>query len=324
MLAGLRIEVRSAHSAAPPSRVPGVPGDRPAGVAANDANSASSVRRNRDRGCAGFGVLGEGLKYVYCYGFLIEFMKNLTSTYIIRRLSELEMTAFGDVEFGRVFGLRGPQAHQVLHRLARTGLVHRIAPGRYVLGGPGEGAAMGQPFFLATRIVEPSYVGFWSALAYYGWTDQVPREVLVATTRRSGRRRIGRVAVRFVRLRPARFFGYTAVREGSLEFPLAEREKSIVDALLLPELCGGMELVAGALQEALPQLDRPKLEEYAVRTGVRSLASRLGHLLAASGADSEALVAARSRAYVKLDPRGPRRGRYDSRWRVIDNLPEGA
>jgi len=25
---------------------------------------------------------------------------------------------------------------------------------------------------------------------------------------------------------------------------------------------------------------------------------------------------------VKLDPRGPRRGRYDARWRVIDNLPE--
>jgi len=251
-------------------------------------------------------------------------MKNLTSTYILRRLTDLQMTSFRDEEFGRIFGLTRPQAYQVLHRLAGSGLVHRIAPGRYVVGGPGEGTALGQPFFLATRIVEPSYVGFWSALHYYGWTEQAPREVFVVNTRRSGRRTVERIAIRFVRLRPSRFFGYASARSGNVEFPVAEPEKAIVDSLLLPELCGGMELVAGALREALPGLERPKLEAYAARTAVRSLASRLGFLLARSGVESEALRTTRSAVYVKLDPRGPRRGRYDSRWRVVDNLAETA
>lgn len=251
-------------------------------------------------------------------------MKNLTSTYIVRRLTDLQMTSFRDEEFGRIFDLSLPQTYQVLHRLARSGLLHRIAPGRYVVGGPGEGAALGQPFFLATRIVEPSYVGFWSALHYFGWTEQAPREVLVANTRRSGRTRLGRTAVRFVRLRPSRFFGYAAVRTGTVEFPVAEPEKAIVDAFLVPALSGGIELVAAALREALPDLDQPKLEAYVTRMAVRSLASRLGHLLARSGVESEALHASCSAVYVKLDPSGPRRGRYDSRWRVLDNLREAA
>ncbi|HYM39068.1 MAG TPA: type IV toxin-antitoxin system AbiEi family antitoxin [Thermoplasmata archaeon] len=251
-------------------------------------------------------------------------MKNITSTYIIRRLAELQVTSFRDEEFSRLFGLTRTRGYQVLHRLVGSGLLHRIARGRYVVGGPGEGTALGQPFFLATRIVEPSYVGFWSALAYYGWTEQAPRVIFVATTRRSGRKVMGAVSVRFVRLRPSRFFGYAAVRQGNLEFPMAEPEKAIVDSLLLPEHSGGMELVASALREALPGLDRSKLESYAMRTGVRSLASRLGYLLERSGIASESLRPASSSVYVKLDPRGPRRGCYDSRWRVLDNLPEAA
>ncbi len=249
-------------------------------------------------------------------------MKNLTSTYITRRLADLQMTSFRDDEFARVFGIDRAGAYQVLHRLARSGLVRRLAPGRYVLDAPGGEPAAASPFFLATRIAEPSYVGFWSALHRYGWTEQAPREVLVATTRRSGRRRIGPVAVRLVRLRPARFFGYTTEREGRFEFPIAEREKAIVDGVLLPPLCGGMGIVAGALHEALSELDQDRLEAYAVRTGVRSVASRLGHLLAREGVAADPLLPARSAAYVRLEPRGPRRGRYDPRWRVIDNLPE--
>lgn len=249
-------------------------------------------------------------------------MKNLTSTYIFRRLAGLQMTSFRDEEFCRIFGLSRPRGYQVLHRLAASGLLHRVASGRYVVGSSGDGMAVGEPLFLATRIVEPCYVGFWSALHYYGWTEQAPRMVFIANTRLSGRRNVGTIAVRFVRLRPPRFFGYAAARQGNLEFPVAEPEKAIVDSVLLPELSGGMGLVAGALREAMPDLDRPKLEAYATRVAVRSLASRLGFLLARSGTESEALRTAASSVYVRLDPRGLRRGRYDSRWRIVDNLPE--
>jgi len=232
------------------------------------------------------------------------------------------MNAFDADEFARLFHLAPAQAYRVLHRLASAGVVKRLANGRYVFAGLGEAPILGQPFFLGTRLVEPSYVSFWSALHYYGWTEQAPRLVFVANTRLSRRRTVEAYAFRLVKLPPTRFFGYTLARERDVEFPIAEPEKAFLDSLYLPGHAGGMELVASALGEAEESLDLPRLEAYAAKMGVRSLASRLGHLLSRSGIESEALLRRASSVFVKLDPRGPRRGRYDARWRVIDNLPE--
>lgn len=248
--------------------------------------------------------------------------KKLTSIYISRTLSERGVEAFRDDEFARLFQLTQKRAHEVLHRLAASGIVRRLANGRYVFVGLGPSPAEAQPLYLGTRLVEPSYVSFWSALGYYGWTEQASRLVFLATARRSGRHSVGSFVFRFVRLRPSRFFGYAAVRDGELEFPVAEPEKAILDSLYLPDAAGGMGLVADALAEAAGGLDVPKLESYAARMGVRSLASRLGHLLARSGVRAEGLRPHASSVYVALDPTGPRRGKHDAAWKVIDNSAE--
>jgi len=160
------------------------------------------------------------------------------------------MDAFDDDEFARLFHLAPAQAYRVLHRLASAGALKRLANGRYVFAALGEAPILGQPFFLGTRLVEPSYVSFWSALHYYGWTEQAPRLVFVANTRLSRRRAVEAYAFRLVKLPPTRFFGYTLVRERDAEFPIAEPEKAFVDSLYLPGHAGGMGLVGSALGEA--------------------------------------------------------------------------
>src|SRR5437867_5640143 len=100
--------------------------------------------------------------------------QKLTTDYILRRLSRLGVTSFTTDEFRRLFRLDPPRAHQTLHRLARREVVHRLRHGGYVVAGPGDAEALGQPLFLGTRLVEPSYVAFWSALHFYGWTEQAP------------------------------------------------------------------------------------------------------------------------------------------------------
>ena len=248
--------------------------------------------------------------------------KNLTLTYISRSLAQWDVETFRDKEFARLFQLRPEQTYGVLHRLVSVGILRRLANGRYLFVGLSGSPAEAQPFYLGTRLVEPSYVSFWSALHYYGWTEQAPRMILFATTRVSGRRRVGSYSFRFVKLAPSRFFGYAAVRDGNLEVPLAEPEKAIVDSLYLPLTAGGMGLVASALPESLATLDVARLQSYAARMGTRSLVSRLGHLLARLGIDAEILLPRASSVYVKLDPHGSRRGRYDARWKVIGNLRE--
>lgn len=229
------------------------------------------------------------------------------------------MTAFDAAEFSRVLGLDRGKGPKVLRRLVAAGHVERVGRGAYVLADPSD-LSLGEPYFLGTRIVAPSYVSFWSALHVYGWTEQMPRQALFATTKRSRRTRVGAFSLRFVRLAPSRFFGYVAASQGSRAYPIAEPEKAILDSLYLPRYAGGMEEVGKALAEALPRLRVPLLAEYAAKMGSRSLCSRLGFLLERAGVDAGALRASSSRAFVKLDPEGARRGRFDGRWKVIDNL----
>src|SRR3990172_3232881 len=118
--------------------------------------------------------------------------KYLMTNYILRRLRTAGVTTLDAGEFRRLFDLPAPRA----------------------------------PLVLATRLVEPSYVSFWSALHFYGWTEQAPRQIQVANTRWSGRRRLDAYAFSLVRVAPRRFFGYALAREGEVEFPVAEPERS--------------------------------------------------------------------------------------------------
>lgn len=249
-------------------------------------------------------------------------MKKLATNYILRRLATLQVTSFSEEEFRRLFQLTSAQGYQVLHRLAAEGYLARIARGRYIVLGVAGSPAAAQPFYVGTRLVEPSYVSFWSALHYYAWTEQAPRLVSIATTKISTRWRVGAFRFRFVKLRASRFFGYALGAQGTVEFPVAEPEKAIVDALFLPQASGGTDLVASALAEAVTALDIAKLQRYGTRMASRSLASRLGYLLERSGVEAQGLLPDASSVYVKLDPRRPRRGQYNARWNILDNLPE--
>ncbi len=66
----------------------------------------------------------------------------------------------------------------------------------------------------------------------------------------------------------------------------------------------------GAVEDRLKGLDCGGDDYLPKPFDVRELRSRV-----------KALLRRRSSVFVKLDPRGPRRGRYDARWKVIDNLP---
>ena len=65
---------------------------------------------------------------------------------------------------------------------------------------------------LAAAAVEPSYVGWWSAASWHGFTTQKPMTVFVAVTRQTPPEVIEGSAVRFVKVTARKFFGYRALR----------------------------------------------------------------------------------------------------------------
>src|SRR5208282_848560 len=73
-----------------------------------------------------------------------------------------------------------PTARKVIRNLLRKGWLTRLVGGRYMVLPPEHGPEnLGEnnPIALAAAAVEPSYIGWWSAAAFHGFTKQKPMTV---------------------------------------------------------------------------------------------------------------------------------------------------
>jgi len=219
-----------------------------------------------------------------------------------------------------MFDLDQRQAYRLIARLRDKGLVDKVEKGKYLLLGLEPERVLSNPLFIASHLVAPAYVSYWSALHFYGFTEQVPLTIFVAATKKKRPVSFRNFRFRFATIKTAKFFGYRRGLMGDLPVVVADEAKAIVDSLDLPDYAGGVAEVAGTLQAALDTVDVETLIEYANRIGDNSLGSRLGYLLEAFGRSVEGLV--HSIGPVRLDPSRPRVGRIDTRWWVVVNVPE--
>ncbi len=261
----------------------------------------------------------------------MENIQKLTSNYIMRRLFESDLYYFSASTLATLLNVSRVQVYEILRRLRREGLVRSVEAGKYLLLGYQPERVLANPYFIATRLCHPAYLSYWSALHFYGLTEQVPRTVFVATTRQHRRLNFDGATFVFVHLAPHKFFGYQRESIGDLPVLVAEVEKALVDSLDQLRYAGGLSEVAKALYAARERVDLERLVEYANRMRNRSLCSRLGYLLEQFGQPTEGLDA--SPSPVLLDPskpiphkrrragtRGKAQRRYDARWRVWINV----
>lgn len=132
----------------------------------------------------------------------------------------------------------------VLYRLRKKGRVEEIEKGKYLLI-PARAGMKGSwsevPFLLAPHLIDVYYVGFWTALNYWGMTEQVPRTVFVAATKRKRDLEYGPTKFEFVTLAKNRFFGFVEEKAGGGKFNVSSKEKTVIDCLLYPRYCGGLD-----------------------------------------------------------------------------------
>lgn len=240
---------------------------------------------------------------------------------VARQLRRSDLMYFTPSLLADLLGLTPRQAYRLVARLKADGLVDEVEKGKYLLFGLEPEKVLSNPLYVASHLVTPSYVSYWSALHYHGYTEQVPLTAFVATTRKKRSVSYKGLRVHFVAIQPHKFFGYRREEVGDLPIVVADEAKAIVDSLDLPQYAGGIGEVAHALQTALGTVDVPTLIEYANRMENKSLGSRLGYLLEVSGRRVEGLV--HSASPVKLDPTRPRTGHTVARWQIVVNIPEG-
>jgi predicted transcriptional regulator of viral defense system len=252
--------------------------------------------------------------------------------FLVRALAQEGKLIFSTADAAR---LLGADARQVLHRLARKHWLLPLVRGLHALvpldvGVAGADAFALHGFVTASLLVEPYYIGFWSALNYHGLTEQIPRTIFVATTRAKHPVTVLSQECRFVRLSQPKFFGWQEVEIDGHPVQVSSAEKTVADCLDHPEHCGGIEIVARALYFSHREVEMAKVTAYAERMGNRTVLKRLGYILQRAHLLSRYAhllpSSAPSAGFTKLDPLSRREGRHDTRWGLLVNYdldPEG-
>jgi len=179
----------------------------------------------------------------------------------------------------------------ILNGLAHKNRIRRIERGRYLLipaRAGTEGHWAEHPWVVVPRLIDVYYVGFWTAMNFWGMTEQIPYTVFVATTKRKRGLEFGSQRYEFVTLSRKKFFGFVEARAGEKEsFNISSREKTIVDGLMHPEYCGGMVEVTKVMWNARREADWQAVLEMAERVEIDAVLKRLGYLLSVLGIEEK-------------------------------------
>jgi predicted transcriptional regulator of viral defense system len=215
-------------------------------------------------------------------------------------LKENKLSVFTVLDLSKLMKTKPADTHNLTKALKAKGAVGSFKRGVFYLKGTNE-------FLIGSSLNWPSYLSFRSALNYHGFTDQMPKTIYFASTRYHKPVE----NFRFVTLSPKRFFGY----EESNGFAIADKEKTIIDSLLMPRYSGGMKQLAAAFSEALASLNKKRLVDYALRMESRVVARRLGFLLEENDIRApKTLGEAIGKGIERLDPTQNRKNNYNRRW----------
>ncbi len=218
-------------------------------------------------------------------------------------------------------------AKDMAYALKEKGWLEHIAHGEYLILplAAGENAVYTEhEFVIASALVEPMYVGYWSALNHHGLTEQLSRTVYLATTDRAQERKIHRVTYRPVTVTAQKFFGYQPTAVGSNQVNISSIEKTLVDCADHPEFCGGIGELAKAIQNAVEmRCSWERVIEYLRRVGNGAATKRIVYLadqLDLDFPEYDELVENFTTGYPLLDPTREATGTRDSKYQLRLNV----
>lgn len=218
---------------------------------------------------------------------------------------------------------------KVASALVRKGVLVRLKPGLYLvrpfrqLHHP---TATSAPLALEVLLHdEPHYLGGLWAFTQNGLTSQQYRSRLDAFVARPHRPRgVAGARVVFHRLPVAALqVGVVETVIEGLPVRMSDGERTLVDLLEWPRIAGGLVGAIELFERALSKVQMGRVASLGAQVAGTSTCQRMGLLLERAGASSAALrpLTARARgtkSLISMRP-GPRTGRVNVRWSVVEN-----
>jgi predicted transcriptional regulator of viral defense system len=223
------------------------------------------------------------------------------------------LIVFSPLEIKRLSGWKSSRISNTLSTLKRKKVILHLQKNKYILS-----EKVPQNLFLAaTALTAPSYISFWTASSYYGFTEQQVSAIQAISTKQYPNFKIGTTKVEVTTVDPKRFFGYAKIQN----FALAEKEKLILDCLHWPEKAGGISELKKIINSAWLSIERGKLQEYLIKFRNKSLFARLGYLLEELKLPfpEEFFLRNIPRGFVLLNPSLKPSKKYNQKWKVNIN-----
>ena len=270
----------------------------------------------------------------------IKKIKNPQIALQLIRLLMSEGQRIFNIEQARIFAerlhLQQSYLVEALYYLKKAGWIFSLHRGLYAICNSVSGMTPIHEFEIAMALINPAALSHWSALHYHGLTDQIPRTIFVLTTasghiprhRRFGSVKkegyaVGDFTYQFISIKAERFFGLQKIWIGETSVLITDPERTLLDGLAAPQYFGDIAEILDAFRQKKDSLDVEKIISYALLWDA-AVIKRLGWVLENLGIPQgrlQSLLDFPIKGYRTLDASGPRKGPYNSRWMIQENLP---
>lgn len=234
---------------------------------------------------------------------------------LLQTIKQNQLNIFGVQEIQRLTQWKKNRIHNTLHTLQQKKLITRIKRNQYTL----TETINEKKYTIATELIKPSYISLWTALSYYGFTEQQIQTIQIISTEQNKNININSLHIQNTTYQTQKFYGYQKIED----FIIATPEKTLIDSLYQPHKCGGLQEYIKNLQNAWKQIDQQKLFKYLIKFHNKSLISRIGYLIDQLQLEKnntiKKLQTHKSQTPIKLNNNQPKQGKYNQKWNIIIN-----
>jgi len=251
---------------------------------------------------------------------------------LIMSLKVENKTIFSLQDAQEITGTGYEATRLLLNGLMKKNWLIRLKKGEYLIV-PLEAGLTGEYmenwYVVARELIKPHpyYISYYSAMGIHNMVTQPTRVVYISTPVRRKNRDISSTEYRFIYTRQENYWGITkewVTPQQQVE--VSDLERTIVDCLYTPRLCGGISEIAKGIWIAKDKVNYEKLTRYVERFGKKVVAKRLGLILEVYGLGTMDITEQLqdyikdSNSYALFDPLLPDQGKYLTRWRLRVNL----
>lgn len=200
-------------------------------------------------------------------------------------------------EVSKVLLLPQMESARLLYRWHKAGWLKKIKRGVYwpvqLDSNPSE-IAIENPWVVAENLFSPGYIGGFSAVKHWDFSEQIFEPVVYLTSKQVANRNctFGDVKFKLKTIKPYKIFGTKTIWKRSTKIKVSDPSKTIIDLLDDPMLGGGMRVVKDFFIEYWNSKYKniQLLIKYAKKTKNKTVFKRLGFLLEVSNLENPKLI----------------------------------